>query len=215
MQLWGGWHVSNPQHLIGPDYIKVINDVKSIPDDNLFAIVKSHLYPEWQDSLRLERKDEFWASLFEDTPFGHIEFGPVLIDLSYEPDAKMAYLAYCEEMPAAIFFTTTDTIRVSKLAPKLKGRLIANTESAQALFRFYDPRMMLPLLSAISTQEQAQLFPVIEAIYWHSHHWLEAKLMSHVENSTGNPTYALNINKDKQQNMQAVLEKWLNGVVVR
>ncbi|MDD1781101.1 DUF4123 domain-containing protein [Enterovibrio sp. ZSDZ35] len=207
--------MSNPQQLIDPDSIKVIDGTKNIPNNNLYAIVEPHLYPDWKDCLRLERKDEFWVTLFENTPFEHIDCGPVLIDLSYEPEAKKAYVAYCEEMPAAIFFTTTDVIRVSKLASQLKGRLLANTESTKALFRFYDPRMMLPLLSVISAEERAQLFPSINSIYWYSHHWLEATVMQRVDSSTCHQLYALNIDKNKQQLMQIVLEKWLNGAINR
>ncbi|MGF1706671.1 DUF4123 domain-containing protein [Enterovibrio baiacu] len=208
--------MSNPRLLIDNNSIKIIDNVKNIPNNNLFAIVEPHLYPDWQNCLRLERKDEFLIPLFENTPFEHIEYGPVLIDLSYEPEAKKAYIAHSEEMPSAILFTTTDIVRVSKLASLLKGRLIANTESAQALFRFYDPRMMLPLLSTISAEERAQLFPSINSIYWYSHHWLEAKLAPHTKGSTSNnQTYALNINIEKQQHIQIILDKWLNGAVER
>ena len=113
--------------------------------------------------------------LFTSTLYESISGGPVFIDLTLAEDAFLTQLyQLAESVPLGCFFSSSANF--DECLTLLRGRLTAKTSSAIALFRYFEPRMLLALIAALSDDEKGMLFYKITTIYWFDQSWFLAKI---------------------------------------
>lgn len=110
-----------------------------------------------------------WWSLFEGTEWQDAwENGPVLVDLRSAADFRRQLLSQLESAPLGVVFESELTVET--LRQNLAARLCGSQAGAGHLLRFYEPRMIAPLLSALVEQKRQALLVPGCRWYWHDGH---------------------------------------------
>ncbi|HIF9258935.1 TPA: DUF4123 domain-containing protein [Photobacterium damselae] len=114
-------------------------------------------------------------SLFDSTIYQAIPDGPVLLDLTAANEEFLACLyQQAEVVPLGCFFSSEANF--DECLTLLRGRITAKTSQASALFRFFEPRGLLALISALSEDEKRALFYKTVTLSWFHHEWLTAHI---------------------------------------
>lgn len=121
----------------------------------------------WRD-LTTRFPDVPWRSLFDGTPEAHlVAAAPLLIAAPREHTALLDWLVQLEQgAPSVSWLTSPYSLAV--LAPMLTRRLDCDIDGGQqALLRFYDPRILLGLPSALDARQKRYFFaPVASWTAW-------------------------------------------------
>ncbi|WP_377700815.1 DUF4123 domain-containing protein [Pseudoduganella sp. UC29_71] len=117
----------------------------------------------WRE-LSARFPDAQWRSLFDGTPEEHLTAAaPLLIAAPREHEALIKWLAQLEQAaPSVSWITSPYTLPV--LAPMLTRRLNCEIDDGQlVVLRFYDPRILLGLPSALDAQQKRYFFAPVSA----------------------------------------------------
>ncbi len=147
---------------------------------NVYVLLESILMPNWQQDIyqhvnKQEESAPYFVSLFTDTAYEHIEQGPVLVDVTRYPSLQTQWLAQFEILPMGCVLLASDKTDASALVEALRHRLNDLKNDAPTLLRYYEPRMLLPFLGALSAEERQCFLPQVHSIYWHHQQWLSAQ----------------------------------------
>ncbi|PYF77793.1 uncharacterized protein DUF4123 [Marinomonas alcarazii] len=111
------------------------------------------------------------AKLFADTEYRDIaDKGPIIVQLSSKNDSFAVLKQRFEEKPSGCFIQSTQPFE--SVVTWARQRLTAQTGQASALLRYYEPRMLLPLLGGLSQEEKTSFISTIGSIRWFHRAWL-------------------------------------------
>lgn len=111
------------------------------------------------------------AKLFAETEYRDLaDKGPIIVQLSPKNDSFTVLKQRLEEKPSGCFIQSIQPFE-SVLA-WARQRLTAQTGQASALLRYYEPRMLLPLLVGLTQEEKASFLSGIGSIHWFQRAWL-------------------------------------------
>ena len=126
------------------------------------------------DSAYQELKSRFasvrWRSLFEDTPEEDlVEASPILIDISSQEHGQALVrwlLAYERSTPSVTWIDSR--MSLPNLAAMLTSRMVCRiNEDDLVVLRFWDPRILLGLPSALDAEQRRHFFaPVADWTAW-------------------------------------------------
>lgn len=138
--------------------------------ENMIAIVEPMLCEDLMRWIYEEEQTPQYVRLFQSTRFELINEGPIAILLAPNSNLTTKLVRSAEIYPCASFFTLR-TNDFQTVIHYLRGRLIATTDRSVALFRFYEPRMLLPLLTIMTPHERTTIFYQVAEIFWFKHKW--------------------------------------------
>jgi|GEM_PF-447965 len=135
-----------------------------------YALLDCASYDNAYDELRQRFSGVRWRSLFADTPEAALEASaPLLIDIGSAADgiALRAWLLGLERSAPGVSWIDSDH-SLPVLASMLAARLTCQIDEGQAaILRFYDPRILLGLPSALTPSQKAWFFaPVRRWTAW-------------------------------------------------
>ena len=112
------------------------------------------------------------AKLFADTEYRDLaDKGPIIVQLSPKNDSFSLLKQRFEEKPSGCFIQSIQPFEF--VLGWARRRLTAQTGQASALLRYYEPRMLLPLLGGLNQEEKNGFLSGIGAIHWFHHTWME------------------------------------------
>ncbi|WP_392384700.1 DUF4123 domain-containing protein [Marinomonas primoryensis] len=159
--------------------------------------------------------DLLHAKLFADTEYRSLaDKGPVIVQLSAENDSFAELMTAFEARPSGFFIHSgADFENVLAWA---RQRLTAQTSMAKALLRFYEPRMLLPLLGSLNRAEKACFLANIGTLYWFHHQWLSTEISlpseeptsAQNDGSTQREYAGLVLDSSYLNNMENIHQKW-------
>lgn len=161
------------------------------------VVLESTLMTEWQQDLykhinKYELSEPYFERLFSGTQYQHLEHGPVIVDVTGYSQLQALWLTRFEDKPLGCVLMLPNSEQPSNLAQTLRNRLTVNKTDKPAFLRYYEPRMLLPFIAALSIEERQMFLPQVHTIYWHHHQWLEAtwpvKAIQHEQRSLWNLT---------------------------
>ena len=137
-----------------------------------YAIVESLLEPDlMQVAYQKGVADLRHAKLFADTEYRDLaNKGPVIVQLSPKNDSFAVLKQRFEAQPSGCFIQSNHPF--DWVLAWARQRLTAQTGQASALLRYYEPRMLLPLLGGLSQEEKASFISTIGSIRWFHRAWL-------------------------------------------
>ncbi|NVD37171.1 DUF4123 domain-containing protein [Marinobacter lutaoensis] len=115
-----------------------------------------------------------WWSLFEGTPLQPSwKAGPILLDLRAAPRFQTELLAWAEATPVGVFLASGQPLsEVRKVASRWLTQVAGGSGT---LLRYYDPRILAPLLCVLSSEQWAGLLAPADTWHWHDgHRWRHA-----------------------------------------
>ncbi len=154
--------------------------VDALPKEvNVYVLIESALMPEWQQALYQHINDAdtsppYFESLFKGTAYQHIEHGPVLIEVTAYPQLLQFWVTQFETQPLGCVLVTPSDQTHTNVVNVLRHRLTVSRNDNPTLMRYYEPRMLLPFLAALSDEEKAMLFPSVQSIHWYHKQWFQA-----------------------------------------
>lgn len=154
--------------------------VGSLPKEvNVYVLIESALMPEWQQDLYQHINDAgtpppYFELLFKGTAYQHIEHGPVLIEVTAYPQLLQFWVTQFETQPLGCVLVTPSDQTHTNIVNVLRHRLTVSKNDHPTLMRYYEPRMLLPFLAALSDEEKAMLFPSVQSILWYHKQWFQA-----------------------------------------
>lgn len=141
-----------------PQYTYVI--VEPLFEEDLMKVVYQHGVADLRH-----------AKLFAETEYRDLaDKGPIIVQLSPKNDSFTVLKQRLEKKPSGCFIQSTQSFE-SVLA-WARQRLTAQTGQAKALLRYYEPRMLLPLLGSLIQEEKASFLSGIDSIHWFQRTWL-------------------------------------------
>ena len=137
-----------------------------------YAIVESLLEPDlMQVAYQKGVADLRHAKLFADTEYRDLaNKGPVIVQLSPKNDSFAVLKQRFEAQPSGCFIQSNHPF--DWVLAWARQRLTAQTGQASALLRYYEPRMLLPLLGGLSQEEKTSFISTIGSIRWFHRAWL-------------------------------------------
>ncbi|MHC6529421.1 MULTISPECIES: DUF4123 domain-containing protein [unclassified Vibrio] len=169
-----------------------------------YALLEPILWPDWQHQLEQVQPTLMVHRLFEQTRFTHVTPGPVLICLEQEALHKcQQQMAQC---PCGCVLFTEQDLSDQVLLTSLRQRLIVDRDGAETLFRFYDPRSLLPILGAMNNKERRAFFPAVSAIQWYDQDWLLVQITEPTQSA--DKLGAWSLSDDQVMNMQSIMNQW-------
>lgn len=171
----------------------------------IYALLETELWPEWRIELYKTTKEPQYAMLFDGTRFSSISNGPVLIDISESAEMLQRCCEVLTATPGGSVIVTSSKVGLQELLQSLRNSLIVLSNNNEAIFRFYDPRTMLPMLAAMTDDERAQMFAPVRQFIWHHKVWLSADIPHTAELK---PSQPWEITSTHIQHMQSILQQW-------
>lgn len=97
-----------------------------------------------------------WWSLFEGTPLQPSwKAGPILLDLRAAPRFQTELLAWAEATPVGVFLASGQPLsEVRKVASRWLTQIAGGSGT---LLRYYDPRILAPLLCVLSSEPAGRI----------------------------------------------------------
>jgi len=174
----------------------------------IYALIESTLMRDWQQTLyqhinKFELDTPYSERLFAGTAYQSLQHGPVLVDITDYPQLQMLWLARFEELPAGCILLTHDGEQPSKLVSGLRDRLTVLKNNTPTFLRYYEPRMLLPFIGALSMEERQLFLPGVHAIYWYHHQWLNAHWP--VKEARSSQLFPWNMTSSHRQKMTTIM----------
>ncbi|GGN34289.1 MULTISPECIES: DUF4123 domain-containing protein [Marinomonas] len=137
-----------------------------------YAIVEPLLEPDLMQVVYQKGvADLRHARLFADTEYRDLaDKGPIIVQLSPQNDSFTVLKRRLEEKPSGCFIQRTQPFEF--VFDWARQRLTIQTGQAKALLRYYEPRMLLPLLCGLNQDEKASFVSGISSIHWFHHTWM-------------------------------------------
>lgn len=143
------------------------------PENAAFAIVDLAGTPDFLKDLytAMANGHIHWVSLLEGTRWqSGWQAGPILVDMSDRPDVQELVVRKLADAGVGLVIDCNQSF--DDLVAWGRSRLLALAESDERLFRFYDPRSMLPMLAVLGDKANT-VFPSESRVYWHdSQRWM-------------------------------------------
>lgn len=111
------------------------------------------------------------AKLFKHTPYDALaDKGPVIALVPSKNNAFNDLMAAFQNTPSGCFIHSV--LPFDDMLDWARQRLTAHKDKVPALLRFYEPRMLLPLLSSWEWETKQAFLKDIDAIHWFDQRWL-------------------------------------------
>ncbi|PKF81425.1 hypothetical protein CW749_01945 [Vibrio sp. vnigr-6D03] len=176
-------------------------------DHSLYAIVEPLLIPEILAWLYEDRPStiEFQSLFSEDLYQNHKGEGPLLIKVTDENALLSRLACHFERHPSGTFIESK--LSFSELLDWCLHRLTSKNSGNLALFRFYEPRMLLPLLASFKPAERQTFTQGTTKITWFHRRWLqhETKAAPMAPNAL---QFIHNFSPEHLAEMQDIQQKW-------
>ena len=95
------------------------------------------------------------------------------------PDFYQLIYDNSKHSPIGCFLTSSLTM--NELLQQIRGRLTANTSYGEALFRFYEPRVLNALITVLNEEEKRNIFSGINDLLWWNKGWKHFSPPQHQE----------------------------------
>ncbi|MCE0495090.1 DUF4123 domain-containing protein [Vibrio salinus] len=182
-------------------------DIRLLNANNrVYAIVEPQLWDKWKFWLYKSVIDPQFASLFSETPYSHIENGPVIMNLSGSSELLSECVSQMEQIPCGCFLVIKKGLDWESVLNNARRSIAVTNERTEALLRYYDPRTLLPLLAVMSDEERFSYFSTIEQFIWHNKKWLTGCIPSF--SYAGNPPEKWIMTTAQVERMQFILKQW-------
>lgn len=176
-------------------------------DSAQYAIIEPQLCSEITQWLYEEGTVARSTPLFFDTPYQSLaEEGPLLIELAERTQLTSRIKSACQRFPVGCFIQSD--LSFEALADLLAECLTINCGQNLALFRFYEPRMLLPLMMVMSATDKQHLFQGIASFTWFDKQWLSASVANAASPSQHSDVTRWTMTAHQGEAMQQVLTQW-------
>lgn len=191
------------------DYGIKLEEPSNVPQYT-YAIVELLLEPDLMQVVYQKGvADLRHAKLFADTEYRDLaNKGPVIVQLSPKNDSFAVLKQRFEAQPSGCFIQSNQPF--DWVLAWARQRLTAQTGQASALLRYYEPRMLLPLLGGLNQDEKASFVSGISSIHWFHHTWMALNARG-ISDQSIEPTagYSGLVLSSKQlTKMTAIQQKW-------
>jgi len=184
-------------------------DSDTLSPTSMYAIIEPILWPEWKYWLYTCVQAPEFATLFESTPYDHIDNGPMVINLSNSKKLLQESLIQMETAPCGCLITVPSEASWSSVLDTLRHAICVRNERTEILLRYHDPRTLLPLMAIMTTQERASYFPAVTQCIWFNQTWLQADMVNVPSEDVSKINSEIWTLTDKRlANMQSILEQW-------
>ena len=176
-------------------------------DSAQYAIIEPLLCSDISQWLYEEGISARSIPLFSDTPYQSLaEDGPLLIELAERTQLTSSIKSACQRFPVGCFIQSD--LSFEALADLLTECLTINSGQNLALFRFYEPRMLLPLMMVMSTTDKQHFFQGIASFTWFDKQWLSASVFNASSPSQHSDVTRWTMTAQQGEAMQQVLTQW-------
>ncbi|NAW63644.1 DUF4123 domain-containing protein [Photobacterium halotolerans] len=175
-------------------------------DQNAYMLFEPLLWPDWQTQLSRALDSLDAQKLFLQTRFAQLENSPMLVSLRRSEPAMQLCREAMVAAPCGCFLIAPDTVATSDLLQTLRQRIIVDKGNVEAIFRFYDPRALVPLLGSIRDNQRYQFFPLLSQIQWFDKNWLSAPIIKSSSSTSEVERWALS--EPQRNTMQTILQQW-------
>ncbi|MFQ0974806.1 DUF4123 domain-containing protein [Vibrio campbellii] len=177
-----------------------------ITNQQAYVIIEPLLWPEWKKKLEAHLEPFEVIPLMAGTRLSHLNEGPVLVSIGSSEEALQACVAKMSQTPCGCLVWSSPSHSSSEVAASLRQRLFVSRNQGEALFRFYEPRTLVPLMAALSDEERRQMFPLLSSLHWHSKQWLSINLSHASEATTSIQPWTLS--QEQLSTMQNIAQQW-------
>ena len=141
-------------------------------EEKTYVIVEQELVPNIMTLIyQYGVADLKYSAIFDGTAYDDDSAkGPILVQLSNENESFSQLVQLFSKQPGGCFLQTD--LVFSDLLDWVRNALNVNFNNKIALFRFYEPRMLLALLGSLTPNEKSHFFKGIYSVYWFHHSWL-------------------------------------------
>ncbi|MPY21268.1 DUF4123 domain-containing protein [Shewanella sp. YLB-07] len=176
-------------------------------DSAQYAIIEPLLCPDITQWLYEEGTSARSIPLFSDTPYQSLaEEGPLLIELAERTQLISRIKSASQRFSIGCFIQSG--LSFEALADLLAECLTINSGQNLALFRFYEPRMLLPLMMVMSTTDKQHFFQGITSFIWFDKQWLSASVANASSPSQHSDVIRWTMTAQQGEAMQQVLTQW-------
>lgn len=192
---------------INPDWRVSKIDIQSFfSNTDVYVIVEPQLWEKWKFWLYKYVVDPQFAFLFDDTPYAHIDTGPVVMNLSASAELFNICISQMGKTPCGCFVRAKKNQDWQTILDNLRHAISVSSERSNALLRYYEPRTLLPLFAVMTDEERAAHFYSIEKFVWYYKDWLQSNIPEGLLANGALTPWKLT---DKEINqMQTVLTQW-------
>ncbi len=173
---------------------------------NAYAVIEPLLWNDWQTQLQPPLESVEFVSLLAGTRLAHIKTGPVLVALGTSDAALQTCVSAMSQAPCGCLMWSGASLTISQLAALLRQRLVLKQDQGEALFRFYEPRTLLPLMAALSDEQRQQMLPLLSGLRWYDKTWLSVTLANPAEPTALIPPWTLS--QQQLSTMQSIAQQW-------
>ena len=108
--------------------------------------------------------------------------------------------------PCGCLIWSSSAYTGSEVALSLSQRIILPFGKGEAVFRFYEPRTLLPLMASLTDEERRQFLPLITHVKWFQKQWLGADIRTS-ENANINPHSRWELTQEQVSSMQNIAQQ--------
>lgn len=173
---------------------------------SVYAIVEPQLWSDWKTALSTHIEPLDARPLMAGTRLSHLPNGPVFIPLNNSQEALQACVDAMSVSPCGCVVWSPNTIATEAVATSLRQRLFMPTGSGETLFRYYEPRALLPLMAALSDDARQALFPLLSRLQWHGSTWMSVSLNAPV--TPAQPIEPWTLSQEQLSTMQSIAQQW-------
>lgn len=177
-----------------------------ITDQQAYAIIEPLLWPKWDEQLTPYFESLEVISLMAGTRLSHLNDGPVLVSIGPSEEALKACVAQMSQTPCGCLVWSSTASSFPEIAASLRQRLLIPRNKGEALFRFYEPRTLLPLMAALSDVERQHMFPLLSSLHWYSKQWLSINVS--YANKATTPMQPWTLSQEQLSTMQNIAQQW-------
>lgn len=157
------------------NYINTLDDLelsRAIPTEPTFGIVDLAADAGFLSQLygSMAQANTEWSSLFLGSSWqADWEQGPILLDLTSSPDFARELVMMMEAKPLGVLIqSSADSAEMLQRCQ----RWLFNSDTS--ILRFYEPRMLTPLIAAMTEGQRSDLVRPGENLAWHNgHEWVQ------------------------------------------
>ena len=142
---------------------------ESAPKASQFAIVDLALDESFLSELYdgMTQASIDWSSLFVGTKWQpDWAHGPILLNLDTSPDFGSELIAKMETRPLGVVIRSQASN--ADMLQRCQNWLFNSGEKQGSLLRFYEPRMVTPLMATLNVDQRSQLIAPGESWAWHN-----------------------------------------------
>ncbi|WP_114784342.1 DUF4123 domain-containing protein [Vibrio tetraodonis] len=177
-----------------------------VEGQSVYAIIEPQLWPDWKTTLSAYLEPLDVQLLMAGTRLSHLPNGPVFIPLNSSQEALKACVEGMSASPCGCLVWSPTTIATEAVATSLRQRLFMPTGSSETLFRYYEPRALLPLMASLSDDARQALFPLLSRLQWHDSTWMSVSLNAPM--APTQPIKPWTLSQEQLSTMQRIAQQW-------